>query len=255
MQAHVADAARAWEAMGRDPGELYRGARLAAVLESPVADLNPTEQAFIEESSRSRRTRTRRARSDESPPAHAPCRRSDRVRPRAHRRRRRVRPAAAAHARAATRATVSKLAAQSREVSQTKPDLGLLLAVEANRHQDSVESRGAILSAIATHPSLKTQLYGVTSNVGSLAFSPDGKLLAAVSNVETIFYDTATNTTVGPVIQAEGRRWWGGTLHERRPAVPRSRTIPATSRSGTSRRASASARSAASTGSRSPPSD
>ncbi len=206
LQAHVVDAARAWESMGRDPGELYRGARLAAVLESPVADLNPTEHAFIEESragaERERATLARTNRRLWTLLAGAAIalvvalvaggvalvqRSSARA--------------------AATRAEVSKLAAQSREVSQTKPDLGMLLAVEAYRHEDSIEARGAVLSAIATHPSLQTQLYGVTSNP-TLAYSPDGKLLAAVSNVEAIFYDTATREKVGAVLHASGRRWW-----------------------------------------------
>ena len=46
-------AAREWDAGGRDSGELYRGARLAAALEwwrSHDADLNRTERAFVAES-------------------------------------------------------------------------------------------------------------------------------------------------------------------------------------------------------------
>ena len=43
-------AAREWDAGGRDPGELYRGARLAAALDwfrGNEADLNATERAFL----------------------------------------------------------------------------------------------------------------------------------------------------------------------------------------------------------------
>jgi WD40 repeat protein len=195
--------------MGRDPGELYRGARLSAALEGTGLDLNPAEAEFLEES----RIAAERERASMA---------------RANRRLRSLLAGAAialvlalvaggvalvqrSSARgAATRAEVSKLAAQSRELTQTKPDLGLLLAVEAYRHQDSIESRGAVLGALATHPSLQTQLYGVTSNVGAATFSPDGKLLAVVSNVEAIFYDVATHKRVGAVLRAEGRRWWHG---------------------------------------------
>jgi len=47
------NAAREWDAVGRDPGELYRGARLAATLDWSAdheADLNATERAFLAES-------------------------------------------------------------------------------------------------------------------------------------------------------------------------------------------------------------
>jgi DNA-binding SARP family transcriptional activator len=47
---HLIHAAREWEAGGRDPGELYRGARLASVLDwsgNHDAELNETERAFV----------------------------------------------------------------------------------------------------------------------------------------------------------------------------------------------------------------
>ncbi len=211
LHRHVTDAARSWDSMGRDSGDLYRGTRLAAVVDAQIGELNVLESEFVEES---------RAASDLERAGLA----------RTNRRLRILLSAAAitlalaligggvavlqrrSAQRAATRAQVSKLAAQSREVSQTKPDLGLLLAVEAYRHEGSIESRGAVLGAIATHPSLLTQLYGVTSNVGSSTFSPDGKLLAVVSNVEAIFYDVATHKRVGPALKANGRRWWGSSF-------------------------------------------
>ena len=48
---HLRDAARDWDARGRDPGELYRGARLAVALEWAAGhepDLNATERAFLD---------------------------------------------------------------------------------------------------------------------------------------------------------------------------------------------------------------
>jgi WD40 repeat protein/DNA-binding SARP family transcriptional activator len=51
LHAHLIGAARDWQAGGRDPGELYRGARLAAALDWAGAhdpELNPVERAFLE---------------------------------------------------------------------------------------------------------------------------------------------------------------------------------------------------------------
>jgi WD40 repeat protein/DNA-binding SARP family transcriptional activator len=53
LQAHLTAAAAEWELQGRDPGELYRGARFAAALEwrpGHEQELNPTERAFLDAS-------------------------------------------------------------------------------------------------------------------------------------------------------------------------------------------------------------
>lgn len=63
---HLTAAANAWEASGRDPGELYRGGRLGVAEEWAAThgdDLNPGERDFLEASVRARdeeRTRERR---------------------------------------------------------------------------------------------------------------------------------------------------------------------------------------------------
>ena len=59
---HLGVAAREWDARGRDPGELYRGARLAAALDWAAGhdpELDDVERAFLDES----RAAERRARS------------------------------------------------------------------------------------------------------------------------------------------------------------------------------------------------
>ena len=67
LHRHLADAAREWDAGGRDPGDLYRGARLAAALEWRARhepDLNRTERAYLDAGRRelhAARTRRRRA--------------------------------------------------------------------------------------------------------------------------------------------------------------------------------------------------
>ena len=53
LHRRLGDAARAWDADARDPGELYRGARLAAALDWAAghgAELSPTERAFLDDS-------------------------------------------------------------------------------------------------------------------------------------------------------------------------------------------------------------
>lgn len=53
LMRHVTESAQAWERSGRDPDELYRGARLSAGLEwseHAQPDLNPLERAFLDAS-------------------------------------------------------------------------------------------------------------------------------------------------------------------------------------------------------------
>ncbi|HKZ83910.1 MAG TPA: BTAD domain-containing putative transcriptional regulator [Anaerolineae bacterium] len=50
---HLTEAARGWEALGRDPGELYRGARLAQAVEwaeTHAGELNALERAYLDAS-------------------------------------------------------------------------------------------------------------------------------------------------------------------------------------------------------------
>ena len=109
----------------------------------------------------------------------------------------------------ATVAQAGRLAAQSREISPQHPDLGLLLALEAGRLDDSVDSRGALLGALehgsesargsraSTHPSSRT------------AFGPDGKLLATTTIEGTTLWDTQTWKPVGPPLRSSQGGWEG----------------------------------------------
>ena len=65
LHRHLAVAAREWEAGGRDPGDLYRGARLASTLDWSAghgAELNELERAFVEASVAHGEREARRAR-------------------------------------------------------------------------------------------------------------------------------------------------------------------------------------------------
>jgi WD40 repeat protein/class 3 adenylate cyclase len=65
VRLHLAHAARDWEERGREPGDLYRGARLAAALDwaqEHAVELNATERAFLEDSHAAAERETERQR-------------------------------------------------------------------------------------------------------------------------------------------------------------------------------------------------
>ena len=65
LRRHITQAATEWDAAGRDQGELYRGARLAAALEwtaDHALDLNELEREFVTESREVSEQETKRAR-------------------------------------------------------------------------------------------------------------------------------------------------------------------------------------------------
>ena len=89
LHRHLTDDAADWEAAGREPSVLYRGARLASVLEwtgTHGAELNASERDFVAHSRAERGARRAASAPGEPPPAH-PCRR-DRRAARGRRRRR-----------------------------------------------------------------------------------------------------------------------------------------------------------------------
>jgi hypothetical protein len=183
-------AARSWDQTGRHDADLYRGPRLAAALELP-GDLSRVERAFLDASKDAQARELTDAR----------------------RRARRLRVLLAAVAVAlvaaliagsfalvqrgrarhsATIAQAGRLAAQSREVAAKHPDLGLLLALEGDRLNDSVDARGALLGALEQGSRIRAWLQGFDSPLEASAFSPDGKVLATATQKGTTLWDTAT---------------------------------------------------------------
>ena len=71
-------------------------------------------------------------------------------------------------------AQAGRLAAQSREVAAQHPDLALLLALEAGRLDDSVDSRGALIGALEHGSRIRAWLQGFDSPVVATAFNPSG---------------------------------------------------------------------------------
>ena len=206
---HLTRSTQAWEAMGRDPGELYRGARLAAALDwaDGRVDLTGDERAFLEASGAEQERELRDAR----------------------RRARRLRGLLAGvgvllvlalvagavalvqRGRARQSATVAqagRLAAQSREAAPTHPDLALLLALEAGRLDESVDTRGTLLGALEHGSRIRAWLQWDTQ-VSDAAFSPDGKLVALVTDEGTTLVDAATWRPAGRPLRSSQGGWQG----------------------------------------------
>jgi len=70
-----------------------------------------------------------------------------------------------------------RLVAQSNFFNQGPLDLALLLSLEANRVEDTLETRGGLLKALNASPNLRTYLR-LPAQMYTLAASPDGKTLA-----------------------------------------------------------------------------
>ena len=205
---HITAAARSWDETGRDDADLYRGPRLAGAFElvGDEPQLSPVEREFLEAS---RDAQDRELRS-------------------ARRRARRLRVLLAIVAAALVAAVVAgalavaqrgsarrssvvaqagRLAAQSREAAGKHPDLALLLALEAGRLDDSIDSRGALLGALQHGSRIRAWLRGFDSPANASAFSPDGKLLASVTLGGTRLWDTATWRPVGPPLRSSQGGW------------------------------------------------
>ncbi len=74
------------------------------------------------------------------------------------------------------------LAAQALDAAHNnRSDLALLLAVEAYHLRPRPDERRSLLSVLVDQPTLQRQLYGLTDTAAALAFSPDGRMLAAAS--------------------------------------------------------------------------
>jgi WD40 repeat protein len=85
----------------------------------------------------------------------------------------------AASAAAARERQSNRLAEQSRRYISGQQDLALLLSVEAVRRANTVPARAGLLAALQAHPFVDTWLRTPDASISTVAFSPDGRLLAA----------------------------------------------------------------------------
>jgi WD40 repeat protein/DNA-binding SARP family transcriptional activator len=203
LHRHLRAAAGDWQAGGRDPGELYRGARLASALDwasDHDPELNASERAFLDAS----RTTSERA----------------------HRRLRvmlagvacllvlAVVAALAAlnergNARAqATVADAQRLGAQA--LADDDLDRSLLLARQGVELHDSPQTRSNLLASLLKSPAA----IGVVRGQGeliSLDLSPDGRTLALLDDDGTLtFVDARTRHPVGKPYAALGPDLFAG---------------------------------------------
>ena len=160
--------------MGRDQGELYRGARLAAALDwsDDRVDLTSDRTGLPGGERRCAGARAPTMRGAVPVVCGSCSRASSSLLALAL-----VAGAVAlvqrGHARhTATVAQAGRLAAESREVAAKHPDLALLLALEAGRLDDSVDSRGALLGALEHGSRIRAWLQGFDSPVVATAFNP-----------------------------------------------------------------------------------
>jgi WD40 repeat protein len=199
--------ARTWEDLDRDPGALYRGARLQAAsewAERHPGDLNPLEQSFLETSRSTEqseveavRTRNRRLRLLAAGLGVLLA----------------IALASAGFALLATRraereaagATSAALASDALETLDNQVDVALLLALEAFRRDDTPQARSALLAGVQRTVGLD-RLFSADAGVYALAYSPDGRTIASAGLDGSIeFWDSRTGRRRGAPLKAHGK--------------------------------------------------
>jgi WD40 repeat protein/basic membrane lipoprotein Med (substrate-binding protein (PBP1-ABC) superfamily)/DNA-binding SARP family transcriptional activator len=229
LHRHLTEAAQGWEELDRDPGALYRGARLAQVSEWAHANpdqLNVLEQEFLEVSQAlaEREAAEREAQRQRELEA---ARKLAETRAQANRRLRWLALALSmvllvamvsaffavqqrARAERETHiATARGLAAAAINNLDVDPELSILLALEAVSETDSAdlpvepEAENALHHAL-TASRVELVLRGHTRRVSNLAFSPDGTRLATASQDGTVqVWNTSTGENLH-VFSVEG---------------------------------------------------
>jgi WD40 repeat protein/DNA-binding SARP family transcriptional activator len=191
LQAHLTAAAAEWEAQACDPGELYRGARLAAALEwrsGHEQELNPTERAFLDAG---------RAAAG-----------------RAQRRLRVVLGGVAALLAVAVAAAIVALDQRSSARNEARVaeaerlgaqaltgeslDRSLLLARQGVALDDSLATRSYLFDALLRSPAAIRVMRGDGNPLTALDLSPDGRTLAVGDNQgNVLFFDAASGRQDG----------------------------------------------------------
>ncbi|MEU2516069.1 nSTAND1 domain-containing NTPase, partial [Streptomyces syringium] len=195
----LTEAAARWENEGHDTSLLYRGTRLAAALEALTspdegAALPPAAQAFLSASTE--------------------LETSEKLREQGRLRRLRVLTSGLAgllvlsliagvialqQSRAAKeqrRIAVSReLAARADVMLRDRPEAAMLLALGAYRRSPTAEARSSLLSTYAQYPG--TQLTSHTDDAWGVAFSPDSRQVATVSDDHTAkIWDAASRRLI-----------------------------------------------------------
>jgi WD40 repeat protein/tRNA A-37 threonylcarbamoyl transferase component Bud32 len=204
LRRHITQAATEWKTAGRDQGELYRGARLAAALDwstEHALELNELEREFVTESREASEREARRAR-------------------RTNRRLRTLLAGVAVLLLAALAGGIAALIqrgeARDAETAQLAQrlgaqalvekdlDLSLLLARQAVATDDSPQTRGYLLAALQAAPAVAGVMHGRSEILPAVALSPDGTTLAVAAPYldQLLFFDTRTYDRIGKAVEA-----------------------------------------------------
>ena len=186
LHRRLGDAARAWDADARDPGELYRGGRLGSAVEwagDHDGELSATERAFLDAGRRASGRAQRRLRLvlagvgsllvaaviagvvafDQRDQARGQ----------------------------ATEAAAQRLGAQA--LAADELDRSLLLARQGVALDDSPQTRGNLLAALLKSPAAIGVVRGDGGELAALDLSTDGRTLAFIDREGTLsFLDTRT---------------------------------------------------------------
>ena len=199
---------RAGSASGREAGELYRGARLAAALEwadatGADAGLNRLEREFLQASRTASTRATRRLRALLAAAlvllvaALAAGALALQARGTARHR--------------ATAAIAQRLGAQA--LVEPALDRALLLAREGVALDDSVPTRSNLLAALLRSPAALAVLHGGGTRVQDAALGADGRTLAVRADDGSVaFFDLQTLREHGPRFQGSGKLGYCGAI-------------------------------------------
>ncbi|MCS6846200.1 MAG: hypothetical protein RMN52_00625 [Anaerolineae bacterium] len=221
IRRQLADDARQWVRLGRDPGALYRGARLAQAREwadktAGYAALDAQSREFLEASHAAAVREAEEHEARQQRELEAARKVVETERRSAKRARQFVAVlllvvlvaigfavwAIVQTQHAQRQATISQsraLAAQAKYQQELRPDLGLLLSVASLRMADTVEARGSLLDAWQANLR-RAFLHAHTGRVSSVAFSPDGRTLALGSEDGVIvLWDVSDRGAARPI--------------------------------------------------------
>jgi WD40 repeat protein len=230
LHRHLTEAAQEWGSLGRDPGGLYRGARLAQALEWSNAhadDLNLLERSFLEASQALANQEAAEREAQRQRELEAARKLAENERARAEeqtRSNRRLRQRAVYLAIAfvivgvlalvasflGQRATRAERLAFSRELAaasvnnlQVDPERSALLALQALDEVDTLEARNALHRAV---PELH-MLLNISAHPGGVpdvAYSPDGSLIASIgARQEVKFWNASSGELLRTFVGAD----------------------------------------------------
>ncbi|ALG09489.1 helix-turn-helix domain-containing protein [Kibdelosporangium phytohabitans] len=192
---HLTEAAQEWSTLDKDPGALYRGARLVVAKEwanKNTGALSPVELGFLDASVGQAEQETATGK----------------------RRARQLRYLAVGlailllvvtvisvvavrqrqDAEQAQRVAVSRqLATQALTIAESDPGRAKLLSVEAYQTAPTVEARSALMS-MSAHRDYRTEIQAHNGAVSQIAFLPDGTLASAGRDKSVALWDTTRRT-------------------------------------------------------------